>query len=517
MSCLREATRITAVALALIGLVFQAHAQAPEPVGPQFQVNDTTTFFQGNPVVAVREDGSFIVVWESKAFDEGDLVHRIYDSLGVPLSEEIQVNDQTAGEQAGREVSISAFSDGGFVVAWDTFDDADPLANRISARRFLSSGEPNGLQFQVNSLTTGFQEYPSVAAAEDGAFAVVWHSEVSSGTDTDGRSVQMRLWDSSGAEVGTEFQVNTETYGGQISPNIDYSETTGFVVVWASEDSGALFPRARRFQSDGTAIGAQFQVNTYTEDEADTVRVAFAADGEFIVTWRSYASPGDDTSETSTQARRFASDSSPIGDQFQVNDFTAGNNDDADAAYGELGGYVVVWESEESEMVVSPDGSGHAVRLRRLLTDGTPVGDELTVNNFTTGNQDDPVVAVLGPERAVVVFESASSPFTDSSGDSVQARIFDLCPGPNDGEDADADLIPDDCDECQGDNATGDSDADGVCDDFDACLGDDGLGDGDMDGLCADRDCNDGDPFNFCAIFADGFESGDVSAWDRSM
>ncbi|MEO1084142.1 MAG: hypothetical protein AAFY88_07860, partial [Acidobacteriota bacterium] len=66
-------------------------------------------------------------------------------------------------------------------------------------------------------------------------------------------------------------------------------------------------------------------------------------------------------------------------------------------------------------------------------------------------------------------------------------------------------------------NATGDSDADGVCDDTDVCLGDDATGDGDNDGLCADRDCDDDDPFNACAIFADGFESGDTSQWSSTQ
>ena len=510
-SHLRAATLFATVATLLTGLVYPARAQAPEPIGAQFQVNEVTTNFQGNPVVAAREDGSFIVVWESKASDDGDLFHRIYDSLGLPLSEEIQVNDQTAGEQAGRELTVSAFSDGGFVVAWDTYDSTDPLANRISARLFHSSGDPNGLQFQANSLTTGDQNYPSVAASEDGGFAIVWHSQTSAGTDSDGRSIQMRLWDSSGSALGPEFQVNTETTNDQYSPNIDYSEVSGFAVVWTG--AGA---QLQRFQSDGTAIGGQLQVNSYTEADADTVRVAFAPDGEFIVTWRSYGSLGSDTSETSTQARRFTSDSVPIGEQFQVNDFTPGYNDDADAAYDEIGGFVVVWESEDYDMVVSPDGSGDSVQMRRFSAGETPVGDELTVNSFTTGDQNDPVVAILGPERAVVVFESASSPFTDSSSDSVQARIFDLCPGPNDGIDADADQIPDDCDECQGDNNTGDNDADGVCNDLDACLGDDNAGDGDMDGLCADRDCNDNDPFNACAIFADDFESGNLSHWSAS-
>ena len=292
------------------------------------------------------------------------------------------------------------------------------------------------------------------------------------------------------------------------------------MVAWTSQgslgdDSDGTSIQARRFQSNGSAIDDQFQVNSFTPEDVDTVRVELGSEGRFVVTWRGYESPGDDSSESSTQARLFSSDGTAIGEQFQVNASTTGNNDDADPVFDQAGGLFIVWESEpeQTELFGSPDGSGNAVQARRFLLDGTPVGSELTVNDFVEGSQDDPVVAVLGPERAVVVFESAGSTGTDDLGDSVQARLFDLCPGPNDGIDADGDQLPDDCDACQGNNATGDSDADGVCDDIDACLGDDSTGDGDNDGLCADRDCDDGAPFDACAIFADGFENGDTTNW----
>ncbi len=100
--------------------------------------------------------------------------------------------------------------------------------------------------------------------------------------------------------------------------------------------------------------------------------------------------------------------------------------------------------------------------------------------------------------------------------------------------DGDGDGLGDACDACEGDNESGDTDTDGVCDDSDICpgfddgidsdgdsvpdgcdicTGDDASGDGDGDGICADRDCDDNDGTNACAIFSDGFESGDTTAW----
>jgi len=52
--------------------------------------------------------------------------------------------------------------------------------------------------------------------------------------------------------------------------------------------------------------------------------VAVAGGGEFSVAWVSPGSAGTDTSGTSVQARRFASDGSALRGEFQVNTFTTG-------------------------------------------------------------------------------------------------------------------------------------------------------------------------------------------------
>ncbi len=101
----------------------------------------------------------------------------------------------------------------------------------------------------------------------------------------------------------------------------------------------------------------------------------------------------------------------------------------------------------------------------------------------------------------------------DDDGDAV-CNDLDVCFGDDATGDDDGDAVCNDLDICLGDDATGDPDGDGVCSDLDICLGDDATGDGDGDGICADLDCDDGDATNACAIFDDGFESGDTSLWN---
>ena len=74
---------------------------------------------------------------------------------------------------------------------------------------------PTGPQFQVNTYTTSYQEGSSVAADADGDFVVVWRSLGSSGSDTSFFSIQGQRYNSAGSAVGSQFQVNTYTTNDQ--------------------------------------------------------------------------------------------------------------------------------------------------------------------------------------------------------------------------------------------------------------------------------------------------------------
>jgi len=68
---------------------------------------------------------------------------------------------------------------------------------------------PVGSEFLVNSYTLGDENDPDVAAAAGGGFMAVWVR----GGDSSGAGVFGPVYDTSGAPIGTEFQVNTYTLG----------------------------------------------------------------------------------------------------------------------------------------------------------------------------------------------------------------------------------------------------------------------------------------------------------------
>ena len=146
-----------------------------------------TAVYQLEPAVASDPDGDFVVVWSTGLPGFGaDIYGQRYASDGSAVGTEFQVNTYTSDFQIASSVAVDA--DGDFVVVWHSglfgfdFD--------VQGQRYASNGSAVGVEFQVNTSTTNGQNYASVAAEINGDFVVVWQSDVSSGSDTDGSSIQ---------------------------------------------------------------------------------------------------------------------------------------------------------------------------------------------------------------------------------------------------------------------------------------------------------------------------------------
>jgi hypothetical protein len=122
---------------------------------------------------------------------------------------------------------------------------------------------PIGSQFQVNTYTTDEQRYSSVAVDADGDFVVVWQSEGSAGSDTSSWSIHGQRYDASGNALSSEFQVNTYTSNYQRWPSVASDADGDFVVVWeskgsASSDDGHPI-QGQRYDASGNAVGSEFR------------------------------------------------------------------------------------------------------------------------------------------------------------------------------------------------------------------------------------------------------------------
>src|SRR5262245_57103131 len=141
-----------------------------------------------------------------------------------------------------------------------------------------------GPEFQINTYTTGSQVLPSVATNSSGDFVVVWQDAQQDGSAP---GIFGQRYDSTGAPVGSEFQINTTTTGIQELPSVAMFETGGFVVVWQSPigDGSGLNILGQRFDGAGSPLGSEFPVSTQTSRNQNG-HVAADAQGDFVVVWQ---------------------------------------------------------------------------------------------------------------------------------------------------------------------------------------------------------------------------------------
>lgn len=370
----------------------QRYAPDGAPLGDQFLVSPLPSISQKRPAVATNEAGDLVVVWDSYFNDFGDFSdksiqsHR-YDSNGAPLGSQFQANTHINRAQINPDVALD--QDGNFVVVWQSggFDElgSGELGapdTSIQGQRFASDGMPLGEQFLVNTYTTNDQEKPKLAMSPQGDFVVVWESDGSDNGDTSSFSLQGQLFAPNGVPIGDQFLVNTYTTDDQKRPAVAMAPSGDFVVVWQSfgsdnGDTSYWSIQGQRFASNGTKAGSQFLVNTYTTYWQSSAAISMDADGDFIVVWRSEESDDADTSDSSIQAQRFASNGNRIGEQFLVNTYTTSFQRGPALATHANGDFVVLWDSEGADN----DSSFKSIQGQRFH-----VFDPFFADGFETGD-----------------------------------------------------------------------------------------------------------------------------------
>ena len=143
---------------------------------------------------------------------------------------------------------------------------------------------------------------------------------------------------------------------------------------------------------------AEFQVNTRTSSNQANPVIAMDAVGNFIAVWSSYLQDG---SSNGIFGQRFDPNGIAIGDEFQINTTTSGNQTEPSVATDAAGNFVVVWHGPESESKKDEN-----IFAQRFDPNGQTIGDELLVNSYTQGKQKYPKVAMNMDGAFIIVWES---------------------------------------------------------------------------------------------------------------
>jgi len=205
----------------------------------------------------------------------------------VPLGDQFQVN--TYIDDFQEDSVIASDDEGNFVVIWLNDNGPPPW---ISGQRFHADGTPAGSEFQVNTTIDGDQYQSAVAVAPNGWFLVVYLNW--------NYGVGAQLYAADGTTIGGEFTANS-TPGLATWPDVAVDDQGRYTVVWIY---GEVY--GRLFNASGIPYDDQFWVPSHDFFGLGHPKIAATPDGQFVVTWHSNGSTGNDDDWYSIQARRFA-------------------------------------------------------------------------------------------------------------------------------------------------------------------------------------------------------------------
>jgi hypothetical protein len=179
--------------------------------------------------VATLANGNFVVAWDSYVnapfgFAGSDVFFQLYDSTGHALGGPVQANLE--GGSGHYDAAVTALSDGGFVVAWQS-QTGDYDGSGIFGRRFGADGSAvDPQEFEINQMRAGDQTGPEVVALANGGFAAAWVDSQAGGV-----SIEARVFtgaDASGVPVQGGAQ-ESDVGGGIPAPAPSYLAGTAGV------------------------------------------------------------------------------------------------------------------------------------------------------------------------------------------------------------------------------------------------------------------------------------------------
>ena len=228
----------------------QILSPAGQKIGTNFLINQFIPYNQRTPAIAPLKNGGFVVAWVSEqervvapnlgenttyatasemVTPSVDIYARIYGSNGVPQGNEFLVN---ADNNPCANPAVAVAADGSYMVTWDAHDMAVFTNGMdIYARSFTNTA--GGMVFRVNSHLYGDQYAPRISAIA-GDYMIVW---TSLGQDGSLGGVFGQFVHEDGSLVGSEFRVNTTTFGQQIQQVVASDGVGQFLAVWTGFDA----------------------------------------------------------------------------------------------------------------------------------------------------------------------------------------------------------------------------------------------------------------------------------------
>jgi hypothetical protein len=313
------------------------------------------------------------------------------------------------GDQIYPGVALN--TNGGYVVWQDNI--TDPVGEGISAMQLNSTLSGSGDIFAVNATSTNAAN-SHVALLKNGGAAFVWQA----GPDN-APHVYARFMSAGGLWLNnTDVWVSTFTSSFQNDPAIATLTNGNVIIVYSSFDQASSNSLedvyGQMFSPNGTAVGTNFLINTFTTYNQRNAAVAALNNGGFVVTWVSEQERST-SPDWGSNTLSYGIDSAPLPSVDIYEDLFTVSNGSVASSSGEIlvnqddnpcaspavataadGSYMVTWCAKNMANSVNSWDV-----YERSFTNATGGAVNL-VNSYTYGDQYDPQISVIGGNYLIV-------------------------------------------------------------------------------------------------------------------
>ncbi|HYC53463.1 MAG TPA: S8 family serine peptidase, partial [Candidatus Binatia bacterium] len=352
-----------------------------------------------NPQVIHASDGSIVVAWAEASAMRSGLFFRRFDQAGQPLTQERRLAASDPAQPYSYDPAISQLSlaggpDGGFVLVWQAVLEGDLASTPLYAQRIGGDDEPIGCPTWVDEHTAtslGTLLLPRVVTRDGGDFLVTWNL---SATD------QRQRW----------FRWETELCADDDPCTEDYCDAlfgcTHAPLPACEADDPCRFGDVCGAQPEGAATHVTSPGNSQIDPD-----VAGTWNGGYVAAWSEYVNAA-----YHVFVRRYDAGGTALSDAVQVDQNPSG------AAYPAIGmandgSFVVVWNGYEETQ------TSYHVYMRLHDAEGTPITEEVMVDQEVSEGAYSPTVAMAPNGRFVVAWQKYSDGF---SARHIRARRYSV-------------------------------------------------------------------------------------------
>jgi hypothetical protein len=284
---------------------------------------------------------------------------------------------------------VVADNQGNLLAMW-----VDADKGTVQVQSFHADGTPRSAPFdtKVSGMT---DEVENIAISGDGkSFAMVWmNNDQSSRSYYDDHAQFFAIntavpgtgIDSEVVSKGSSFNIAAKSKLQVFVPYVAMDYAGNSVIAWTvgngSDLSHVAGVHAQQYSKSGALIGQEINVSTLAGSHTDLSVVmnrTSGVTGNFVLAWTNTGQDNPDGS-AGVYGRVFRNGSPVSAADVLLNQTTAGDQGLNSVAMGPDGGFIAAW--------VGPDGDSDGQYIRRFDSNASPLGNDILVNDQTTGDQ----------------------------------------------------------------------------------------------------------------------------------